>query len=200
MAFSEMGLSDTRRVLKLGFSLQMPILTSRLQIREFQSRDMCDAYLGTLNDRTYMVHSRQAKLSHNYSSAQEYREELTASGGILLALLSESCNKLVGTIALRFFPEGQSVDLGMMIIREYGRYGYGREAWNAVVEAIRQARCVRLITAGAHKDNLSMLAIIQGSGFTRTTSDLIEAESDHNQPEDIRYSQLVPQEPPGLPS
>jgi RimJ/RimL family protein N-acetyltransferase len=143
-----------------------PLTGERLKLDLFKSMDITPAYLCWLNDLFLMRYSNQRFLSHTFESCLAYQKSFEHSDNLFLAIKTNECDDLIGTMTAYINPHHQTVDLGLMIgNNNFLGKGYGYEAWSLLMDALSN-KGFRKITAGAAAINYPMIEIMKKSGMT----------------------------------
>ena len=138
------------------------IFSKRLEIRPFAWEDITDEYIGWLNDRDLMKHSRQRLLVHTRESCESYLETFEYSPNFFWNV---GRARQVGTVTAYVSPVSQVANVGLMI-GEPGR-GYGSEAFGAVLTYLFEYRDVRKVAIGTLAANEPMVRIAARWGLRR---------------------------------
>ena len=165
------------------------VSTQRLRLRPFEEADMTPRYLSWLNDPVALRHSQQRLRKQDLNSCRTYRDSVMSAGGAMLAmcLRDDAGDTHIGNLTLRpDSPAGTEVDISILIgeASQWGR-GYATEAWQAICAHLFDHHGVHRITAGTHRDNAEMLALMK-----RTAMRPYDAPADL--PRDNVYMALEP--------
>lgn len=135
-----------------------------LEIKTFQTDDICSEYIGWLNNKSLMRYSNQRFLTHTVTTCERYLASFLNTPNRFLAIKDVSGN-LVGTMTMYVRDMHETVDLGIMIGAEYGGRGIGTRAWLAVCAHLENDENVRKITAGCASLNTPMIRLAERSGM-----------------------------------
>ena len=72
--------------------------------------------------------------------------------------------KMIGTSTVYINKQHKRADIGLLIGTCYSGKGYGSEAWNAIIQSLRETENIQKLTAGTAV-NIAMRRIIEKSGF-----------------------------------
>jgi RimJ/RimL family protein N-acetyltransferase len=165
----------------------MDLTTPRLRLRPFQSDDITAAYLGWLNDPEVTRFSNQRFRQHTAESSAAYLASFVGTANSFLLIEQSSKGRPIGTATVYRSPQHGTADMGLMVgERNCWGQGYGREAWQAVLQALLQEPGMRKLTGGTARPNRAMVRIMEESGMeleaVRARQELIEG-----QPVDLLY-------------
>lgn len=163
------------------------LLTPRLRLRPFQAGDITTTYLGWLNDPAVTRFSNQRFRTHTAESSAAYLVSFAGTRNSFLLIQQRSDGQPIGTATVYRSPQHGTADIGLMVgDRQCWGQGYGREAWQAVLEALLQETGIRKVTGGTARPNQAMVRIMEQSGMeleaVRARQELIEG-----QPVDLLY-------------
>lgn len=165
----------------------MELITPRLHLRPFHPEDITEAYLGWLNEPMVTRFSNQRFRQHTAKSSAAYLASFAGTANSFLLIEQRSDGRPIGTITVYRKPQHGTADIGLMVgdLLCWGQ-GYGREAWQAVLEALLGEPEIRKVTGGTARPNQAMVRIMEQSGMeleaVRARQELIEG-----QPVDILY-------------
>ena len=150
-----------------GSLFREPFVSSdgRVVLSRFAETDICDEYLGWLNDSALMRYSNQRFVTHTRDSVRRHLESLVAASAVQLSI-KDIKGALVGTMTVHpnFFHS--TCDVGILVgSRIVAGKGYGSEAWRALFEYLESSKIFRKITAGTNSKNIPMVKIFQSSGM-----------------------------------
>ena len=165
----------------------MDLTTPRLRLRPFQPDDITAAYLGWLNDPEVTRFSNQRFRQHTAESSAAYLASFVDTANSFLLIEQSSEGRPIGTATVYRSPQHGTADMGLMVgERRCWGQGYGREAWQAVLEALLAEAGMRKVTGGTARPNQAMVRIMEQSGMeleaVRARQELIEG-----QPVDLLY-------------
>ena len=163
------------------------ITTARLRLRPFQAGDINATYLSWLNDPAVMRFSNQRFRTHTAESSAAYLASFSGTRNSFLLIEQRSDGRPIGTATVYRSPQHGTADIGLMVgNRQCWGQGYGREAWQAVLEALLKEPGIRKVTGGTARPNEAMVRIMEQSGMeleaVRARQELIEG-----QPVDLLY-------------
>ena len=94
-----------------------------LQRRPFTLMDVSDSYLETLNNKEYMVFSRQSSLTHSRETVAQYLSQFDFVRSYFFAFSLASSGVLVGTSTVYKDIGADSADLGVLVLQEFCNQG-----------------------------------------------------------------------------
>jgi len=163
------------------------LITPRLRLRSFHFADITPKYLGWLNDPDVTRFSNQRFHQHTADSCAAYQASFGGSSNSFL--LIEHCQEQlpIGTATVYRNNWHGTADIGLMLgDRSCWGQGFGREAWQAVLEALLAEPGIRKVTGGTVRSNRAMVRIMANSGMeleaVRARQQLIDG-----QPVDLLY-------------
>jgi RimJ/RimL family protein N-acetyltransferase len=165
----------------------MKLITPRLSLRPFQPEDITEAYLGWLNDPYVTRFSNQRFRQHTAESSAAYLKSFAGKTNSFLLIEQRSDGRPIGTITVYRNPQHGTADIGLMVgDRQCWGQGYGREAWQTVLDTLLRAPGIRKVTGGTARPNRAMVRIMEQSGMqleaVRARQEIIEG-----QPVDLLY-------------
>ena len=165
----------------------MHLTTPRLQLRPFRLTDITANYLSWLNDPEVTRFSNQRFRQHTAESSAAYTASFNGSSDSFLLLERLEDHAPIGTATVYRNGHHGTADIGLMLgERRCWGQGYGREAWQAVLEALLEEPGLRKVTGGTARPNRAMVKIMEQSGMeleaVRARQELIEG-----QPVDLLY-------------
>jgi len=165
----------------------MELTTSRLRLQPFQAADINESYLTWLNDPEVTRYSNQRFHQHTAESCAAYLASFARTSNSFLVIEHLENQQPIGTATVYRNKRHGTADIGLMVgERRYWGQGYGREAWQAVLEALLAEAGMRKITGGTARPNRAMVRIMEQSGMeleaVRARQELIEG-----QPVDLLY-------------
>ena len=135
-----------------------------LHIRPVTGDDITQNYVGWLNDQSLMRYSNQRFLDHTLATSRSYLATFAETDNLFLAIC-DTGDQLVGTMTAYRNMNHQTVDLGILIGKEFTGKGFGKSAWETVVSYFMSDRLTRKITAGCASPNLPMIRLAEGCGM-----------------------------------
>jgi ribosomal-protein-alanine N-acetyltransferase len=163
------------------------LITARLRLRPFQPGDITAAYLSWLNDPEVTRFSNQRFRTHTAESSADYLASFTGTPNSFLLITQRSDCQPIGTATVYRSLQHGTADIGLLVgDRQCWGQGYGREAWQALLEALLQEPVIRKVTGGTVRTNQAMVRIMEQSGMeleaVRARQELFEDE-----PVDLLY-------------
>ena len=128
---------------------------------EFRESDITPTYLTWLNDSELMQFSNQRFSRHTIETATKYVRSFNNTPNQFLAIFNHQ-DQMVGTMTAYRNSNHGTADLGIMIGSEFTGKGFGKSAWNTLVNHMQDDKAVRKITAGCLDKNLAMIKLIEG--------------------------------------
>lgn len=165
----------------------MNLITPRLRLRPFEVADINATYLGWLNDPEVTRFSNQRFRRHSAESSTAYLESFAGSSNNFLLIEQLEDQRPIGTATVYSSVQHGTADIGLMLgERRCWGQGYGREAWQAVLDALLAEEGMRKVTGGTARPNRAMVRIMEQSGMeleaVRARHELIDG-----QPVDLLY-------------
>jgi len=163
------------------------LITPRLRLRPFEAADINATYLGWLNDPEVTSYSNQRFHQHTAESCAAYLESFAGSSNSFLLIEQLEDQRPIGTATVYRTVQHGTADIGLMLgERRCWGQGYGREAWQAVLEALLAEAGIRKVTGGTARPNRAMVRIMEQLGMqleaVRARQELIDG-----QPVDLLY-------------
>ncbi len=141
--------------------------TKRLGIRNFVDADC--AFLHEIrNDARLARYQRweDTSLSHICDLVDEHKGDVFPSEKEIqryaVALVD---GKIIGTLALFYTPNDNSITLGITIATAYQRQGYAKEILKALIDQMRVAHPGLDIVALIHPENAKSIRLFESLGF-----------------------------------
>jgi len=142
------------------------LITPRLRLRHFQASDINATYLGWLNDPEVTRFSNQRFLEHTPESCAAYLASFEGSNNSFLLIEQRQDQRPIGTATVFRNSRHGTADIGLLVgDRSCWGKGYGREAWQAVLEALLAEPGMRKVTGGTARPNQAMVRIMEQSGM-----------------------------------
>ena len=165
----------------------MNLITLRLRLRPFRAADINATYLGWLTDPEVTRFSNQRFRRHTVESCAAYLASFDGSSNSFLLIEQLQNHRPIGTATVYRNRRHGTADIGLMMgERRCWGQGYGREAWQAVLDALQVEEGMRKVTGGTAQPNQAMVRIMEQSGMkleaVRARQELIEG-----QPVDLLY-------------
>ncbi len=165
----------------------MNLITPSLRLRHFEAADINAIYLGWLNDPVVTRFSNQRFHRHTVESCEAYLASFVGSSNSFLLIEQRHDQRPIGTATVYRNRHHGTADIGLMVgERTCWGQGYGREAWQAVLEVLLAEEGMRKVTGGTARLNRAMVRIMEQSGMeleaVRTRQELIDG-----QPVDLLY-------------
>lgn len=142
------------------------IAGQRTILRLFQPADITAEYISWLNDPAVTQFSNQRFSYHTAESCAQDLAGFEDKGVLFLKIERKADGVFVGTMTAYYHPQHRTVDMGIMVGRrsEWGN-GLGQDAWNTLLDWLLSQYCVRKVTAGTMRCNLSMVRLMERSGM-----------------------------------
>lgn len=156
------------------------LVGQRIRIDTFAEADLTLAYVDWLNDPEVVRYSNQRFRQHDLDSCRAYFESFEGSANRFFSVKSLE-GQAIGTMTVyQSVPHG-TADMGIMIgDRASWGGGFGREAWNVLLDWLLSQSDVRKVTAGAVACNRSSIRMIEQSGMllegVRRAQEIIDGE------------------------
>jgi len=163
------------------------LITPHLRLRPFESADINATYLGWLNDPVVTRFSNQRFHQHTAETCAAYLASFAWSSNNFLLIEQLEDQRPIGTATVYRSVQHGTADIGLMVgERRCWGQGYGRESWQAVLEALLAEEGMRKVTGGTARPNRAMVRIMEQSGMeldaVRARQELIDG-----QPVDLLY-------------
>jgi RimJ/RimL family protein N-acetyltransferase len=158
---------DIGRRLPLARRLALPLLTPRLEVREFAAEDL-EALFEVLCDprvTRYMLHSPR-----NRHEVEAYLEQVRGfqrekpRSAWELAVTERQTGTLIGACTLTFLAPGEA-DLGYLLSRRVWHRGLASEIAAALVDAGFESLGLRRISSTVDVRNLASLRVLEKTGL-----------------------------------
>jgi len=165
----------------------MNLLTPRLCLRPFEEININATYLGWLNDPEVTRFSNQRFYQHTAETCAAYLASFTQDSNSFLLIEQLGNQRAIGTATVYRNNRHGTADIGLLLgERCCWGHGYGREAWQAVLDAVLAEDGIRKVTGGTVRPNGAMVRIMEQSGMEleaiRACQELIEGK-----PVDLLY-------------
>ena len=146
--------------------LVTPLAGQAVLLRPFAASDVCERYVGWLNDPEVGRYSNQRFRAHTTATCLAYLDTFQGTDNTFLAIESLASRSVVGTMTAYANRTHGTVDVGIMVgERLVWGTGLGQDAWNTCLAALFAVPWVRKVTAGTLAANLGMLRLMQRSGM-----------------------------------
>lgn len=145
--------------------MHLTSLDGSMLIRPVTEDDITPNYIGWLNDQSLMQYSNQRFINHTLATSRSYLATFSETDNLFLAIC-DARNQLVGTMTAYRNMNHRTVDLGILIGKEFAGKGFGKAAWETMVSFFTNDGLTRKITAGCVSPNLAMIKLAEGSGMT----------------------------------
>ena len=129
-----------------------------IYFRALKEADIDTSYLETLNDKAYMMFSRQKMYFHTSLSQKRYLDSYSNSEiSIIKAACESDSHDLIGVVnATEINRSISSCNAGILIFRSFGHKGKGHEVWQSWLEFLHTTERIKIVYAGTHIGNISM--------------------------------------------
>jgi RimJ/RimL family protein N-acetyltransferase len=148
--------------------ISFPILTERLSVRPLRIEDS-GALHELYSDPVAMQHLASALPSTVDESKRWVEDKIDLhdeTGLSLWAVLLSETGEVIGDAGLQLMEDGETVELGVRIVRRLWGHGYGREAAKACVEAGFRELGLRRIVGVTDPDNQAAIRAMSRGGMT----------------------------------
>ena len=135
-----------------------------LSLRPVSEDDLTPSYINWLNDQSLMRYSNQRFMNHTLATSRSYLATFTKTDNLFLAICDRE-DQLVGTMTAYRNMNHQTVDLGILIGKEFTGKGFGKAAWKIMISYFTSDGLTRKITAGCASPNLAMIRLAEGCGM-----------------------------------
>lgn len=163
------------------------LVGEKVLLKWFCESDICEKYLGWLNDPRVVEFSNQRFRKHDRQSAQAYLKSFEGTDNLFLSVTERNAGSAIGTMTVYVSRHHETADVGIMLGEQlvWGR-GYGQDAWTTLVDWLTDEVRLRKVTAGTLACNKGMVKLMERSGMlheaTRRQQELVNGH-----PEDIVY-------------
>lgn len=141
------------------------IETPRLRLEPLGPAHISPAYAGWLNDPALMRFSQHGGRHHDPESCRAYARGFDHETRCLWAILERGSGAAhIGNINAYLTPAHGLGDVGLLIGTGAGK-GYGREAWQGVIQALFAHYGLRKVTGGCLATHEAMRAIMVRTGM-----------------------------------
>lgn len=138
------------------------ISINELFFEYFTEEDISAHYLSWLNNSAHMRHSDQQLQIHTYESSRTYLKSFDNTPNLFLKVLNKNL-EMIGTLTIYIDVNHGVHSCGILIDPDLGGMGYGKSAWNALVNEICPSLGARKIVAGTLDTNHVMIKLFQSS-------------------------------------
>jgi RimJ/RimL family protein N-acetyltransferase len=168
------------------------LITRRLRLRPFQAADINDTYLGWLNDPEVTRFSNQRFHQHTAESCAAYLESFAGSSNSFHLIEQLEDQRPIGTATVYRNNRHGTADIGLMLGERccWGQ-GYGREAWQAVLESLLAEEGMRKVTGGTARPNRAMVRIMEQSGMELEAVSARQELVDGDEVDILHYARFV---------
>jgi ribosomal-protein-alanine N-acetyltransferase len=135
-----------------------------LNIRPITEDDITPNYVDWLNDQSLMRYSNQRFINHTLATSLSYLATFTKTDNLFLAIC-DAGDQMVGTMTAYRNMNHRTVDLGILIGREFTGKGFGKVAWEIMISYFTNDGVTRKITAGCVSPNQAMIKLAEGCGM-----------------------------------
>ena len=143
----------------------MKLINDKLYLSKFIKTDICDEYIGWLNDKKLMQYSRQRLYNHTKLSCFNYLKSFENTDNLFLKIYSLE-NQTIGTLTAYINKKASIADMGILIGNTlFNKKGYGLSAWCLLQEYLFNDLKINKITAGTLNGNIGMIKIMERSGM-----------------------------------
>lgn len=144
----------------------MLLFTERTYLRDFNSSDITEQYLGWLNDPIVTKYSNQRFSKHTHRSSEKYLNSFAEGNNLFLAICLINDNSPIGTVTVYKNINHLTADVGILIgEKKYWNRGYGTEVFNCLLSYLLESAGVRKVTAGTASINHGMINTLKKCGM-----------------------------------
>jgi RimJ/RimL family protein N-acetyltransferase len=134
-------------------------------ISRLAENNICEEYLKTLNDPSYMRYSLNKDKEFTFESQVEYLHTFDFKSNYLLAIANRQNGDLVATATLRLIPDGTMVNIGFLVLKHFGGMGLGKKALRALSAWVFELYPLVCQQIGTRRENIAMRRIALAAGF-----------------------------------
>ena len=139
--------------------------SSRIQLVKITESDISQEYLDNLNDVFYLKFSRNSKIAHTSTTQAQYISEINSSNNLFFGISSYAENKLIGTVNCYINFNTMTLNLGILVFKNYANQGYATEALKILVSYLNQEFPGMTMVIGLSKSNMGMQKVARNLNF-----------------------------------
>lgn len=124
-----------------------------------------DGYLETLNDPSYMRYSLNKDKKVTFKSQMEYLNKFDFRSNYLLAISNQKNGELIATATLRLLSNDTIVNIGFLVLKDFGGMGLGREILRTLSAWVFELYPLACQQIGTRRENTAMQRIALAAGF-----------------------------------
>ena len=137
----------------------------RVNLVDFDIKDINSEYLSWLNDDEVMEYSLQNLIKQDFKTAADYIRRINESNNKIFSIIT-STGKHIGNITLRFDNDNLNVAVSILIgNKDYWGKGYAKDAISVVLDWLRKDTNMLYMTGGTVKFNIPMIKLFKSLGF-----------------------------------
>ena len=130
-----------------------------------------DEYIDSLNDKNHLIHSRHVANTYSHASQVSYIQSFDFVNEFVLGVMCAKSNKVLSTATLILNQTNQSINLGILIFKNFANRGYGH-----FILAKFSDFCFGIFPGfsqelGTRFENYAMRKIALKAGFTLSRED-----------------------------
>ncbi len=130
-----------------------------------------DEYIDSLNDKNHLIHSRNVTNTHTHASQVSYIRSFDFVNKFILGLMCSKSKKVLSTATLILNETNQSINLGILIFKNFANRGYGHS-----ILSMFSNFCFEIFPrfsqeVGTRFENYAMRKIALKSGFICSRED-----------------------------
>lgn len=142
------------------------IATARLDLRRREPGDAA-ALFATMSDPHAMRWWSRAPFASEEELAMHFDESSRAEDWRAWAIERREHSGAIGFVAAGEKRQGRVVEIGYLLAREHGGYGYAREAVAGVIDHLFGVEGHRRVFADTDPDNARSIRLLEALGFRR---------------------------------
>lgn len=144
-------------------SEKFPLILGYYSFNHMKRRDLTKEYLSWLNDKFHMRWSNQRVKKHTKLTSKKFLDKHDKNENLFLSINYR--NEMIGTVTIYIDGINKVGTAGILISNKISGQGYGKVAWNLLVNQISILLDLRKIKVGVAEGNFAMRNIIEHSGM-----------------------------------
>lgn len=137
--------------------------SERLRIEPFAEQHLTERYVRWLTDPEVVRWSEQRYVVHTLASCRAYYESFRGTAHMFFAIVAKDASVgHIGNINVYVETRHGTADIGILLgERAAWGQGFGREAWQRVMNALLDLGTLRKVTGGCVVDNIGMVRLMR---------------------------------------